>query len=212
MMLYTFHGPNRSGDAERSHLREAPWIMTGPLVVLGVLTVAGGWLNIPEFARFLGPVGGLEHWLDPVVKESTDRVLGGAGAMSSTLEYSLVGLAVLIAVAGILVAWTQLEPERLVPKRDAAPEEGFEKVLADKYYVDEIYDTAVVQPVVGVSRGLLWRGVDAGLIDGLAVNGSGWLARFVGWVGSSLQSGQLGTYAWVLAVGVVLVLTAFSIR
>jgi NADH-quinone oxidoreductase subunit L len=212
MMLYTFHGPNRSGDAERSHLREAPWIMTGPLVVLGVLTVAGGWLNIPEFARFLGPVGGLEHWLDPVVKESTDRVLAGAGAMSSTLEYSLVGLAVLIAVAGILVAWTQLEPERLVPKRDAAPEEGFEKVLADKYYVDEIYDTAVVQPVVGVSRGLLWRGVDAGLIDGLAVNGSGWLARFVGWVGSSLQSGQLGTYAWVLAVGVVLVLTAFSIR
>src|SRR6185436_1814747 len=55
MMLYTFHGPNRTGDEERKHLHEAPWVMTGPLVVLGILTVAGGWLNIPEFAEFLGP-------------------------------------------------------------------------------------------------------------------------------------------------------------
>ena len=57
MMIYTFHGPNRTGEKEREHLHEAPWIMTGPLVVLGVLTVIGGWLNIPEFAKFLGPVG-----------------------------------------------------------------------------------------------------------------------------------------------------------
>src|SRR6185437_12295538 len=211
MMLYTFHGPNRTGEKERQHLGEAPWIMTGPLVVLGVLTVVGGWLNIPEFAKFLGPVGALEHWLDPVVKESTERVVAG-GEMSSSLEYTLVGLAVLIAVAGILVAWSVFKPERLVPKRDAKPEEGFEKVLLNKYYVDEIYDDAVVKPVVATSRGLLWRGIDVGVIDGLFVNGSAYLARFVGWIGSSFQSGQLGTYAWVLAVGVVAVLAAFSIR
>jgi NADH-quinone oxidoreductase subunit L len=78
--------------------------------------------------------------------------------------------------------------------------------------VDEIYDAGVVKPVYGVSRGLLWRGIDTGLIDGLAVNGSAWLARFVGWIGSTFQSGQLGTYAWVLALGVVVVLAAFSIR
>src|SRR6185312_5972236 len=95
MMIYTFHGPNRSGDEERKHLAEAPGIMTVPLVVLGLLTVVGGWLNIPSFARFLGPVGGLEHWLDPVVKESTERTLAGAGEMSASLEYGLVGLAVL---------------------------------------------------------------------------------------------------------------------
>jgi NADH-quinone oxidoreductase subunit L len=212
MMIYTFHGPNRSGDAEREALHEAPVTMTGPLVVLGVLTLAGGWLNLPEFASFLGPVGGLEHWLHPVVQESTERVLAGASEMSSGMEYALVGLAVLIAIAGIVLAWTQLKPERLVPKRDAAPEQGIEKVLLDKYYVDEIYDVAVVEPVVGVSRGLLWRGVDAGLIDGLFVNGSAWFARFVGWIGSSFQSGRLGTYAWVLAVGAVLVLAAFTVR
>jgi len=211
MMLYTFHGPSRTGEAERKHLHEAPWIMTGPLVVLGILTVVGGWLNIPAFARFIGPVGGLERFLDPVVGDATARVVAGAPETSSGLEYGLVGLAVLIAIGGIALAWTQLRPESLVPKREAAPEEGFEKVLLNKYYVDEIYDATVVQPVVGTSRGLLWRGIDAGLIDGLGVNGTGYLARFVGWIGSQFQSGQLGTYAWVLAVGVLLVLGAFSI-
>jgi NADH-quinone oxidoreductase subunit L len=212
MMLYTFHGPNRTGEREREALHEAPWVMTGPIVALGVLTLAGGWLNLPEFASFLGPVGGLEHWLGPVVHESTERVLAGASEMSAGMEYALVGLAVLIAIAGIVIAWTQLKPARLVPKREAVPEQGMEKVLLDKYYVDEIYDAAVVEPVVNVSRGLLWRGVDAGLIDGLFVNGSAWLARFVGWIGSSFQSGRLGTYAWVLAVGAVLVLAAFTVR
>jgi NADH-quinone oxidoreductase subunit L len=212
MMIYTFHGPNRTGAEERKHLREAPWIMTGPIAVLGVLTVVGGWLNIPAFASFLGPAGTLEHWLHPVVGEPTERVIAGTPELSHGLELGLVGLAVLIAVAGIGLAWARLKPERLVPKSESPHEEGFEKVLLDKYYVDEIYDKTVVDPVIGVSRGLLWRGVDAGLIDGLAVNGSAWFARFVGWIGSSLQSGQLGTYAWVLAVGVVAVLAAFSIR
>ena len=78
--------------------------------------------------------------------------------------------------------------------------------------MDEAYDRAVVQPTYNVSRGLLWRGIDAGLIDGLAVNGSAYLTRFVGWTGSRLQSGQLGTYAWVLVLGVIAVLGAFTLR
>ncbi len=212
MMLYTFHGPNRSGDTEREHLHEAPWIMTGPIVVLGILTIVGGWLNLPDFASVLGPVGGLDHWLEPVVGDATARVIGGAPATSASLEYALVGFAVLIAVGGIAFAWARLNPDRLVPKREARPEEGFERVLLDKYYVDEIYDEGVVQPIIVVSRGLLWRGIDNGLIDGLFVNGSGYLARFVGWIGSQLQSGQLGTYAWVLVVGALAVLGAVSIR
>ena len=121
-------------------------------------------------------------------------------------------LAVLIAVGGIALAWTRLKSETLVPKSESPPEEGFERVLANKYYVDEIYDATIVKPVVGVSRGLLWRGIDNGLIDGLGVNGSAYFARLVGWIGSRIQSGQLGTYAWVLAIGVLAVLGAFSVR
>src|SRR5207249_10044111 len=69
LMLYTFHGPNRTGENEQPHLREAPWIMTGPLVVLGALAAVGGWLNLPKLIP-VGPVGALERWLDPVVSAS----------------------------------------------------------------------------------------------------------------------------------------------
>jgi len=186
-------------------------VMTGPLVVLAILAAFGGWLNLPELIP-IGRVGLLDHWLEPVVGESTRFVVAGAPEASPGLEYGLIALAVLIGVAGITTAIIKLKPATLVPKREAPQEEGFERVLLDKYYVDEIYDDAIVKPVVGISRGVLWRGVDAGLIDGLGVNGSAYLTRFVGWVGSQLQSGQLGTYAWVLALGVLAVLGAFGLR
>jgi NADH-quinone oxidoreductase subunit L len=212
MMIYTFHGPNRTGEEERKYLKEAPAIMTAPLVVLGVLTVVGGWLNIPEFAEFLGPRGVLEHWLEPVVGPAMAMTAAGGGHVSAKTEYMLVGLAVLIAVAGIAFAFARLKPEKLVPKKDSPQEEGVERMLLDKYYVDEIYDEVVVTPVVATSRNLLWRGIDVGLIDGLAVNGSAYLAKLVGYLGSQAQSGRLGTYAWVLTIGVLAVLGAFSIR
>ncbi|HKW09381.1 MAG TPA: NADH-quinone oxidoreductase subunit L [Gemmatimonadaceae bacterium] len=213
MLMYTFLGPNRTGEKERGFLGEAPWVMTGPLVILGVLSVTGGWLNLPELIP-LGRVGVLDRWLEPVVGESMLRITRGAvPEVNPTLEYALIGVALFIAIAGIVVAWTALKPARLVPKREAKPEEGFERVLANKYYVDEIYDDAVVQPTVNVSRSLLWKGIDSGLIDGAMVNFfGGQVPRLVGWIGSQLQSGQVGTYAWVLVVGVLLVLGAFTIR
>ena len=100
----------------------------------------------------------------------------------------------------------------VVPKAQAPAEEGFGLVLANKYYVDEIYDAAVVNPTVQISRNVLWRGIDAGLIDGLLVNGSSALARAFGWVGSRLQTGTVGTYAWVLVAGVLVVLGAVTLR
>jgi NADH-quinone oxidoreductase subunit L len=212
MMLYTFHGPNRTGDKEREHLSEAPWVMTGPLVVLGIGSAIGGWLNLPTFLP-LGPVGFLEHWLEPVVGESALSITHGRmPELPHSLEYALVGVAAAIALIGIWVAYSRLKPELLVPKAQAKPEEGFERVLENKYYVDEFYDKVVVRPVYGTSRNLLWRGIDVGLIDGLMVNGSAWFARGVGWLGSAMQSGQLGTYAWVLVLGVLAVVGAVTLR
>ena len=213
MMIYTFHGPNRTGEAERSHLREAPWVMTGPLVVLGVLSAFGGWLNLPEIIP-IGPVGVLEHWLEPVVGESQRLLSGAAGeaAHSAITEAMLIGVAVLVAVAGIAFAAIRLKPEALVPKAEYPEEEGFERVLANKYYVDEAYDAIVVNPTYQISRNVLWRGIDAGLIDGLLVNGSSALARAFGWIGSRFQTGAVGTYAWVLVAGVLAVLGAVTLQ
>ena len=67
MMIFTFHGANRTGERERTHLHEAPWIMTGPLLVLGVLSIVGGALNVPEL---LGGHQRLHHWLEPVTSQS----------------------------------------------------------------------------------------------------------------------------------------------
>ena len=215
MMLYTFHGPSRMGTEEERHLREAPWVMTGPLVVLGILTVFGGWLNLPEVITDLvpiGPAGALDHWLEPVVGDATARVSAGATRLPAATEEMLMGLAVVIAVAGIVYAIARLKPERLVPKRDAIPEEGFEGVVANKYYVDEGLDRAIVTPTYAISRSFLWRVIDNGVIDGLLVNGSAAVARGFGWIGSRLQTGNVGIYAWVLVVGVVALLGAFTLR
>jgi NADH-quinone oxidoreductase subunit L len=212
MMLYTFHGPNRTGTAEQGHLREAPWIMTGPLVVLGVLSAVGGVLNLP--ALFGGGMSEiLHHWLEPVVGEGTLRVtLGETAHLSHATEYALIGTAVAIAVGGIALAWTRLKPAALVPAAQAPAEQGIERTLLNKWYVDEAYDRTVVQPTLGVSRTVLWKGLDAGIIDGLFVNGAGFLARGLGWLGSQLQTGRIGTYAWVLVLGAVSVLAGFSFR
>src|SRR5256886_12348470 len=97
LMLYTFHGPNRTGERERQHLHEAPWVMTGPLVVLGALSLAGGVLNLPEL------VGGkplLEHWLAPVTALA-DR-MRPVVEPSAAVEWTLVGRAVRVAALGMV--------------------------------------------------------------------------------------------------------------
>jgi NADH-quinone oxidoreductase subunit L len=213
MMLYTFHGPNRTGEAERPHLGEAPWVMTLPLVVLGVLSAVGGWLNIPEPLRFLGPLAWLHHWLDPVVGAPSLALTGGQTPhLELRTEYALIGGAVAIGVLGIAFALIRLKPARLVPKDQAAPERGFARVLANKWYVDELYDRAIVQPVVGVSRRLLWTVTDTWLIDGLIVNGSARLMALFGRIGSYMQTGSTSTYAWAIVLGVLVVLGAFTLR
>jgi len=210
MMLYTFHGPNRSGEEERKHLAEAPWVMTAPLVVLGVLSAVGGALNFPAFFGSIGQK--FHHWLEPVTGAASLNITHGEEAhLALGTELMLIGIAVAIAVAGIIYAMVRLKPQALVPAAQSPESHGIERVLEHKYYVDEAYDRAIVKPVVGISRRVLWRGMDAGLIDGLLVNGSGFLMRGFGWVGARLQSGQVGTYAWVLVIGVLAVLGAFSL-
>ena len=86
-------------------------------------------------------------------------------------------------------------------------------MLRDKYYVDELYDRVIVGPTVWISRNVLATGVDEGIIDKLLVTwvGTG-IPRLFGWLGSRLQTGQVGTYAWVLLIGVIAVLGAFTFR
>jgi NADH-quinone oxidoreductase subunit L len=205
MMLYTFHGPNRTGDGERGHLHEAPWVMTGPLVVLAVLSLVGGVMNLPHV---LPGAGWLHHLLEPVT--AAGDFFKPELHLSASTEWLLLGLATVVALAGIFGAKALLKPEALRPAAEAAPETGFARVLYRKWYVDEIYDAVIVRPLVWISDKLLWKGMDAGLIDGAGVNGPARVARGVGAIGSWLQTGQVGTYVFFFVVGVLLLLRAVT--
>ena len=203
LMLYTFHGPNRTGEREREHLHEAPPVMTGPLVVLGVLSVIGGALNIPEL---FGGNAFLEHWLEPVT--SLARRLQPAVELAHRTEWALVVGAVLVAALGIVGAFRLLKPEALVPARLAPPETGLGRLLWKKWYVDELYDALIVRPLVWLSREVLWNIVDQRIVDGLLVNGTAKAARAAGWLGSRLQTGEVGAYVVLFVLGVWAVIVA----
>ncbi|MFN8652823.1 MAG: NADH-quinone oxidoreductase subunit L [Gemmatimonadales bacterium] len=207
LIAMTFFGENRTGAEERKHLHEAPWIMTGPLAVLGILTVFGGWLNLPEFAHGLGRTEGLHHWLEPILAHG-DKVaegLGTAARIPEGAETMLIGLAIAIAVLGLALGFWTTNRKPILTAHDAIPEEGFWKVLYHKYYIDELYDHAVVRPLVWLSSVVLWKKVDQGLIDGAGVNGAARLSSALGWLGARMQSGQLTTYVTLFIVGVLYV-------
>jgi len=201
LMLYTFHGPNRTGEQEQPHLHEAPWIMTGPLLLLGVLSAAGGVINIPEL--YHGNAW-LHHWLEPITQASTPLL--PAVPLSNSTEWLLVGIAVAVAIVGIVGAWQLLKPQALVPARSAPEERGFARLLRNKWYVDEIYDALIVRPLVWLSREVLWKQIDIRAIDGAVVNGAARGARALGWANRWLQTGQVGVYVAAFVVGVLLIL------
>jgi NADH-quinone oxidoreductase subunit L len=201
LMTMTFLGNNRTGEQERHHLHDAPVVMTGPLIVLAVLSAIGGVLNLP---LFVGGGAALERWLEPVT-EPAARFFRLDMPHGQT-ELFLVGAAVLIGALGLYAGY-RATLGRNIPTPAAAPAEtGFARVLYHKYYVDEIYSALIVRPIVWLSRVLLWKGVDQRLVDGAAVNGTAKLSRGLGWVGSRLQTGQVGVYIVLFLAGALWIL------
>lgn len=203
LVLYTFYGPNRTGNAESSHLHEVPGIMTGPLLVLALLSALGGLLNLPAVLPWPER---LAHWLEPVTRAAPTHV--PAAHLSHNTEYALLGLGAVVAIAAVVAAVVWLKPGVLQPASQAPTASGASRLLLRGYFVDAAYDRLIVKPCVWLSRAVLWRGVDVGMIDGAGVNGSAWIARGMGRVGSWLQTGQLATYLTVFVLGVILVLWA----
>ena len=204
MLLLAFYGENRTGEAERSALHEAPLIMTAPVLILGVLTLAGGWLNLPALIP-IGPVGVLEHWLSPVTAASATR-LAGAGHLSHDIEIVLVGIATGVALLGIVIAVVLYRK----PMADKAHAPVDNSLLARAYGVDDIVDTVIVKPVSAVADTVLARGVDRGIDQGFSLGGS-LLSRTASLMGSKLQDGDVGKYAWLLAVGALALIAALTL-
>ncbi len=204
LITMTFLGGNRTGAKEAGHLHEAPWIMTGPLVVLGLLSVVGGAFNLPAF---IGGHAGLEQWLEPVLAPAA-RIRPAMMPHGAT-EYLLMTVAVLIGLGGLWWGYRMTSRATLVPAAKAVPDTGFAAVLNRKYYVDEIYDALLVRPLLRFSEQVLWKEADQGGIDG-TVNGVATVARALGRVGSWLQTGQVGLYLVLFLAGALYVIHAVT--
>ena len=215
MMVMTFHGANRTGEAEEKHLGRTPAVMWMPLALLAVLSLAGGWLNVPEEIRHtflgLGPLTSewLHHWLEPstalahsVQEANLGELSRQAPSGGGEFAWALVsgGLALAVVAASLFL----LGRRRPVRAADAREPTGFASVLHNKWYIDEIYDKVVVRPVVALSR-FSWRVIDARIVDGV-VNGVGQLARATGILVSFVQDGGVNRYALVVTVGVLVIL------
>jgi len=177
-MFMTFFGSYRG----TAHAHESPAVMWVPLAVLAALSLAGGWIfPIPEFLKAMFPA--FEEASNPV----------------------LMYISVVAGFAGIGLAYLMYVVKPGMADSLARTFKAPYTLVYNKYFVDEIYDATVVRPLVGGSRIVLWKGVDAGLIDGI-VNGVGARCRDVGSVLRLLQSGNIRSYAtWVLFGSVALI-------
>jgi NADH-quinone oxidoreductase subunit L len=223
LMFLTFYGPERhqtaaghghpasgqdaSGHGHGGHSRpkEPSWLITGPLTILAVFSAVAGlvglpaWLGTNYFARFLEPSFALA-WHG-----------GHGGIHSHALEIGLTVAVVVLAVAMIIAAHRLYVADPSRAERLAARYPGIHQLLTAKFYVDEVYDALIVWPIERLSRVLLWKGLDVGLIDG-AVNGVGSLMQSWGQRVRRLQVGYARIYAtWVLA-GVVLISLYYFFR
>jgi NADH-quinone oxidoreductase subunit L len=202
LYFLTFNGKPRF-DEKQTNPHESPKVMTVPLIVLAVLSAIGGFIGIPEI--FSGAHGNSFHtWLSPIFK-SAELKLTYFGTHSHFEEYLLMAISVAGALGGISAA------AYIYLKRPSIAVNTVEKfkliytTLWNKYYVDEVYDATVINPIVNSSRSFLWKIFDNKIIDGL-VNG---LARSIGDVSvliRKMQTGIVQSYALVMMIGILLAL------
>ena len=228
----TFHGEERfagasAAHAHGAHLHDAPAPMAFALIVLAVGSILAGYIGLPHAMGH----NVLGEWLEPAFQATncgapvtTGDLAGLAiaeclpgteaaeeGHASVGLELGLMAVSSLIAFLGIGLATFLWLKNRQIPERLATQYAGVHRLLLNKYYVDEVYDAAIVQPIKVVSTEGLWRGVDVKVVDG-AVNGAGYLVSGVSIVLRLVQNGSVKSYAASTFLGAVMILAYYLWR
>ena len=239
MMVMTFWGNERfreqhhnEHDGHHEHgpvePHESPWIMTVPLIVLAVLSTIGGFIGVPyALSSFVSSrdLNVIEHTLEPVVarvpgaqaettfeaKLSAAPLEHGEANTSAVLhethsaeeinaERLLALISILIAVAGGVSGWIIFQARPLLQ---------LPRILENKYYVDEIYDAALIHPIEAGSREGLWKILDVGVIDGF-LHSIGEAVTEAGRLGRYLQAGLVRGYAAIILFGALILIGVFA--
>jgi len=211
VVFLAFHGPSYTHAAPEhpapqhpapgTHLHDAPPAMAIALIVLAIGSVFAGYAGLSgRFERFLEPSFTVVQDAGGLQAQPTPEPASDAG-----LETGLMAVSSVVAIAGIGIAMFFFLRKREAADRVARQFGGLHRVLEHKYYVDEIYDAALVQPIHIVSEEGLWKTVDVRVIDG-AVNGVADAVRGGSETLRRLQTGSVRAYAASLFLGVVTVL------
>jgi NADH-quinone oxidoreductase subunit L len=201
LLYLTFYGKFRGSKAQDSHVHESPGLMTFPLIVLAGLSIVGGYIGLPHA---LGGSNQFGAWLEPLIKtRGTEQ--GELQIGTPTAEYVLMILSIAVALIGIYLAKKWYVDKSETPA--ALSKTGFYKLIYNKYWVDQIYDTLISKPLVKASE-INSKYVEAGIVDGFYKG----LASFfynVGSITRRMQTGALHDYLVFMAAGLILVLSVF---
>jgi NADH-quinone oxidoreductase subunit L len=191
----TFHGKFRGTHEQEHHLHESPAAITFPLIVLAILAIIGGWIGIPEL--FMHGGHKLEAFLAPIFAPSNAIV--HPHHLEHSTEYILMGVSVGGALTALLFAFGKFSK---YVKVENEVETGIGKAISNKWYVDELYNTAIVKPLNNLA-GFLNNVVEKKGIDGF-VNGVGKAVNYGSRQIRFLQSGQVGNYVLLMVFGILL--------
>ncbi|MEK7869027.1 MAG: proton-conducting transporter membrane subunit, partial [Nitrospirota bacterium] len=191
LVFVTFWGPSHVDKKHAKHVHEPSQTMTFPLIVLAVLSIAAGYVGIPEF-------------LEPVFAHGeTAAAHHGDAGLIIMIAATLMGLT---GIAGAYYVYV-LNPQ--LPDQFAGRWKTLYEGSLHKWYVDEAYDRAFVKPTFAVATDM-WKRIDVAVIDG-AVNGIARGVAWGGWLLRLVQSGQTQHYALAMALGMVILVTVFLV-
>ncbi len=198
----TFFGKPRYDSHVHPH--ESPSTMTIPLIILAVLSVFGGFIGLPQILGY----NVLEHWFEPVFK-GAEMVIQGYHPdteHSAAVEIILIFVSIIVASTAIFISFKKFSKQEVFPE-----EKGLGKVLENKYYLDEIYDATVVNPIFKTSESFLYKIFDVRIIDGL-VNGVARFSARLSFDWRKIQSGIIHDYAALAVTGVILIVLFFLFK
>ncbi len=190
LVFVTFWGESRVDPHHAGHVHEPSKTMTGPLLLLAVLSIVTGYIGIPEFLQPAFPHG-----------EAAGGHHGGAEA------WMIGGAASLLGLLGIALAYVTYVKSPGLPDQIAAKWQSLYQGSLNKWYVDEAYEKVFVEPTFEVAD-KMWKEMDVKVIDG-AVNGVARGIAWSGWVTRLVQSGEAQNYALAMTVGAVMILGVY---
>ncbi len=195
LIFLTFFGKFRGTHEQEHHLHESPNSMTFPLIILAALSVLGGLLGLPEFWEL---PNWMHHNLEPIILRPT------YSTMHHETEWMLMGIAVAAAIVVTYFTYLVYRKYNVLPADREEQMKPWQRLIYNKYFVDEFYDAVVRKPLDALSR-LCYKFIDKEVIDGL-VNGVGLAVRGVGSSVRYIQNGNIGFYLMSMVLGVVLII------